>query len=76
MFILASPSGKQQQGTVNEKETTDVVGDAELPFWVQKENSQWMDPDEFFIFEARAVISLTDRRIFWEMTRVRFVLLI
>jgi hypothetical protein len=50
---------------------TEVIGDVELPFWVQREGLSWADPDEMFLEDAKDVITVTDKRIFWEMVRVR-----
>lgn len=48
-----------------------VVGDVAEPFWVQavEENSVWCDPDELFLIHAKRKITLTDKRMFWEMAR-------
>ena len=65
------PSTPKMKDTVATPEATDVIGDVELPFWVQKEGASWIDPDDEFILEAKGYITLTDKRIFWEMARVR-----
>lgn len=48
-----------------------VVGDVAEPFWVQslQEHSVWCDPDELFLTNAKRKITLTDKRMFWEMAR-------
>ena len=48
-----------------------VVGDVAEPFWVQspQENSVWCDPDELFLLHVKRKVTLTDKRMFWEMAR-------
>lgn len=49
-----------------------IVGDVAEPFWVQSttaELAQWYDPDELFSNEAKKLLTITDKRIFWEMAR-------
>jgi hypothetical protein len=50
-----------------------IVGDVTEPFWVQSttnsEYSQWADPDDLFNSDSKRLITLTDKRIFWEMAR-------
>lgn len=48
-----------------------VIGDVAEPFWVQspQENSVWCDPDELFLLHVKRKITLTDKRMFWEMAR-------
>jgi hypothetical protein len=51
-------------------DATEVVGDVELPFWVQRDGCPWMDPDDLFAGDSKTTITLTDKRMFWEMCRV------
>lgn len=48
-----------------------MIGDVSEPFWVQKavEGSVWCEPDELFMNESKRLISVTDKRVFWEMAR-------
>lgn len=48
-----------------------VIGDIAEPFWVQPmtENAVWCDPDELFLISVKRKITLTDKRMFWEMAR-------
>ena len=48
-----------------------VIGDVAEPFWVQpvQENSNWSDPDELFLVQAKRTITATDKKMFWEMAR-------
>lgn len=64
------PSTPKLKDPTTTTEATEVIGDVDLPFWVQKGGSSWTDPDEEFIHEAKGFITLTDKRIFWEMIRV------
>ena len=64
------PSTPKMKDRSPTSDTTEVIGDVELPFWVQKEGATWIDPDDEFILEAKRFLTLTDKRIFWEMSRV------
>lgn len=48
------------------------IGDIGEPFWVQanKDGASWCDPDDIFLIEAKKWISITDKRIFWEMLQI------
>jgi hypothetical protein len=53
-----------------------VMGDISEPFWVQStiEGSMWSDPDELCLIETKRLITLTDKRIFWEMVYIFLML--
>jgi len=34
-----------------------------------REGSAWCDPDDLFMMEAKRFLTLTDKRVFWEMAR-------
>lgn len=49
-----------------------VVGDIAEPFWVKSatvEGASWADPDELFLLQAPQLLTVTDKRMFWEMAR-------
>ena len=64
------PSTPKMKDVVATPEATEVIGDVELPSWIQNGGASWMDPDDEFILGAKGFITLTDKRIFWEMARV------
>ncbi len=48
------------------------IGEITEPFWVQNQVCDppvWCEPDEVFLQEAKKLISITDKRVFWEMIR-------
>lgn len=46
------------------------IGEISEPFWVQRDgNSSWMEPDELYQLEIKDKLSITDKRMFWEMSR-------
>jgi len=46
------------------------VGEVSEPFWVQKEDGcSWAEPDDIFQNAARKLVTITDKRVFWEMVR-------
>jgi hypothetical protein len=46
------------------------IGDVSEPFWVRKSDaSSWMEPDEMSMIELKKVVTLNDKRLFWEMIR-------
>lgn len=69
------PSAQQQQQQQQQPDSSrsppTVIGDVAEPFWVQstQENSMWCDPDEFFLTSVKRKITITDKRMFWEMAR-------
>lgn len=72
---LTSPKDLHKANSLNTtqilKEQQIFVGDVGEPFWCQnaKEGACWCEPDEIFLTEAKKLITLTDKRIFWEMIR-------
>lgn len=48
-----------------------IIGDVAEPFWVQEPQDMavWCDPDELFAQEAKKWLTVTDKRIFWEMAK-------
>jgi hypothetical protein len=68
----------QRKVTLNAADTISVatptqifIGDIGEPFWIQAthEGASWMDADDYFLFEAKRLITTTDKRVFWEMIR-------
>ena len=49
------------------------IGEITEPFWVQNQitndSYNWCEPDDIFLNEAKKIISITDKRIFWEMIK-------
>jgi hypothetical protein len=45
------------------------VGEITEPLWVYKEPHGWIDPDELFMIQTKKLITVTDKRVFWEMAR-------
>ena len=49
------------------------IGDIGEPFWIQdinKDNSVWIEPDDLFINSIKKLITVTDKRVFWEMIKM------
>jgi hypothetical protein len=48
-----------------------IIGDVAEPFWVQEPQDMavWCDPDELFAQEAKKWLTVTDKRMFWEMAK-------
>lgn len=65
-----TPTGKNSTNSSYEigKDSSNI-GDVSEPFWIQKEGQSWMDPDENYILSSKKFITVTDKRIFWEMAR-------
>jgi len=61
-----SSSPKQGQQKTNKQ----LVADVAEPIWLKadKEGACWQEPDEVFA-NSKPVVSVTDRRLFWEMAR-------
>lgn len=47
-----------------------IIADVCEPIWVRqdKDGAAWMEPDEYCCYN-KPIISVTDRRLFWEMAR-------
>lgn len=71
---LTSPrrdaSGPRPSSAIN-NDPQIFVGDIGEPFLVQmsKEGSTWSEPDEIFVQDSKKLITMSDKRIFWEMIR-------
>lgn len=57
--------------SITTPQTQIFIGDIGEPFWIQAthEGASWMDADDYFISEAKRLITVTDKRVFWEMIR-------
>ena len=53
-----------------QKSSKQIVADVAEPIWLKadKEGACWQEPDEVFA-NSKPVVSVTDRRLFWEMAR-------
>lgn len=68
--VVHNPRDQQQQQL---RGLGDVItANVSEPFWVQesKPGSAWQEPDEWFVSEAKGIVSHNDKRVFWEMIHV------
>ena len=70
---IGSPRGQTQQSSNSNSSSSNgkqIVADVSEPVWVRvdKEGCVWQEPDDTYATN-RQVVTVTDRRLFWEMSR-------
>ena len=69
-----SPNPQQYIGTPNYNtgNRDPFIGEISETFWVQNHHIEpptWCEPEELFVMEVKKIISITDKRVFWEMVK-------